>query len=324
MSVYTSLSATEVVELLARFELGQLVEYRGITAGIENTNYFVTTDQEQLVLTLFEHHPAAEVEQFVAFARHLGDTGPVPVPCPLADRSGQWLHEMAGKPAIICHRLPGDHVERPALAHCHAIGAALAQLHLAGTSLLLERPNNRGYDWWLQMPAQVSSQISADEQALLADELAHQQAIRSEWLQLPHGWIHGDMFHDNALFDQQGEQPVLGAILDLYNACQDAWIYDLAITANDWCCEKTGEWRVAEREALLAGYQSVRPFNALEQAHWHNALRAAALRFWLSRLLTRQHQAQQLQPGNSGQMAISKDPAELRHKLQLRRQDSRD
>lgn len=321
MSVYTHLTATDVAGLLSRFELGQLVNHRGIAAGIENTNYFVSTDQAELVLTLFEHHDAAEVEQFVAFARHLGTTGPVPVPCPLADRSGQWLHELAGKPAILCQRLPGEHVEQPSADHCFAIGAALAQLHLAGTSLTLERPNVRGYDWWLSMPDQVASQITPEEQQLLADELAWQQAHRAQWLQLPHGWIHGDLFHDNALFQTGTEPARLGAILDLYNACQDAWIYDLAIVANDWCCARTGEWKEAEREALRAGYESVRPFSADEQTHWSLALRAAALRFWLSRLLTRQIQARQLQAGGEGQMALSKDPAELRRKLQLRRQD---
>lgn len=324
MSVYTSLTSAQVATFLATFDLGDLRDYRGIASGMENTNYFVTTTRGEYVLTLFEHHDAAEVAEFIAFARHLGESGLVPVPAPVADQQGNWLHQLADKPAIICPRLPGVHVEQPGPLHCQQIGMALAQLHLAGASLLLQRPNERGLDWWQHMPERVREQLSEDEMTLLHDELAHQQAIRQAWLQLPQGWIHGDMFHDNALFSGTADQPQLGAILDLYNACQDAWIFDLAIVANDWCCETSGEWKEAELLALLMGYQSVRPLNEQEQQLWPDALRAAALRFWLSRLWTRQLQEQQVKPGDGGQMALTKDPAELRRKLQLRRQSGAD
>lgn len=318
MSVYTSLSSEQIEQLLLTFDLGLLQSFQGIASGMENTNYFVNTSAQPLVLTLFEHHPAAEVEQFVAFARHLGNSSSVPVPAPVADRHGRWLHEVAGKPAILCPRLPGRHIDVPGPVHCQQIGAALAQLHLAGASLDLERPNERGLAWWQTMPAQVASQIDDERMQVLQQEIAHQLAIQPDWQQLPRGWIHGDMFHDNALFSGSEQQPQLGAILDLYNACQDVWIYDLAIVANDWCCKSDGSWKEAELLALLVGYQSVRPLTTAEQHYWPDALRAAALRFWLSRLLTRQIQARQVRPGDSSQLALTKDPDEFYRKLKLR------
>jgi homoserine kinase type II len=327
MSVYTPVPQSSLASWLEQFELGPLLSFRGIAGGIENTNYFVTTTAGEFVLTLFEHHAADEVEQFVALANHLGmanrrhPQSSLPVPAPVSNRDGQWLFCLEHKPAILCPRLAGEHVELPTAGHTCQAAAALAQLHLAAADLKVQRPNARGLDWWITMAGTLTAALDDSDMALLRDEIEQQRLIHSDWLALPHGWIHGDLFHDNVLFENTAAGPKLGAILDLYNACQDAWIFDLAIVANDWCCDVDGHWDETLLTALLDGYQSVRPFTTSEQNLWPMALRAAALRFWLSRILTRQLQAAQLTSAD-GQMAISKDPNEYRNKLCHRRQSA--
>ena len=309
MSVYTTLAPHELETFLTHFNLGTLVSYKGISAGIENTNYFVTTQTGEYVLTLFEHHNSSEVEDFVRLARHLGEQG-LQVPAPVSGDAGQWLHELKNKPAILCPRLPGRHIHNPQPEHCAAIGTALAQLHLAALELQPRRPDNRDYDWWISTGPQLVSDLNDEERALLQDELAYQTAQRADWLALPQGWIHGDLFHDNALFSDDGQV----AILDLYNASTGALLYDLAVIANDWCCDVNGVWKDGCVEALLNGYQRVRPFTDEEKAGWDLVLRGAALRFWLSRLLTRRIQQQQ-----AGELALQKDPAEFMQKLVMHR-----
>ncbi len=310
MSVYTTLSESDISPLLAGYDLGTLVSFRGIEAGIENTNYFVTTSQGEFVLTLFEHHHGDEVREFVLLARHLGDKG-LAVPAPISNRNNVWLHDLCNRPAILCQRLPGSHVANPQPGHCRAIGEALARMHIAAADLKPRRVNDRGYDWWISISPELSSDLSADDQALLSDELEYQRQQHEAWTMLPHGWIHGDLFHDNALFS--GEQQ-LGAILDLYNACDGALLYDLAIIANDWCCTASGEWKEGTVDALLDGYESVRPLTAEEKDCWNLVLRGAALRFWLSRLLT-----VRIQRLRAAEMTLHKDPDEFKHKLLMRR-----
>ena len=310
MSVYTSLSHQDVADFLAPFELGNLISYKGIAAGIENTNYFVSSSTGEYVLTLFEHHHSDEVRDFVRLARHLGRRG-LQVPAPLTDHNDVWLHSLKNRPAILCQRLPGSHLSDPQPQHCYAIGRAVAAMHQAADDLNPRRADARGFDWWISISPELKDDLSAAEQQLLDDELTFQRRHREQWLVLPQGWIHGDLFHDNALFTDQGE---VGAILDLYNASEGTLIYDLAIIANDWCCRPDGDWKPGCVDALHAGYSSVRPLQDDELANWNLVLRGAALRFWLSRLLTRRIQ-QQLH----GELALQKDPAEFRDKLIMRR-----
>lgn len=311
MSVYTSLDHNQVSVFLSCFKLGELVSYKGIAAGIENTNYFVTTSQRECVLTLFEHHQHEEVREFIALAHHLGQAG-LQVPSPLHDRQGNWLHTLAGKPAILCQRLPGEHIHQPSAEHCAAIGSALAEFHLAAQNLSQIRHDIRGFKWWQAVAPELSVSLDDDEQTLLADELDFQARHRDQWLALPHGWIHGDLFHDNVLFILGSSQ--VGAILDLYNACHGAWLYDLAVVANDWCCDVQGDWQENKLESLLQGYEKKRPLTESEHQYWHLVLRGAALRFWLSRLNTQKQQQSQ-----DGELALEKDPSEFRDKLIKRR-----
>ena len=314
MAAYTSISGEELSDFLAGFPFGGLTRFEAISAGIENSNYAVSTESHDLVLTLFEHHDATEVEEFVRLGRHLR-AGKFNVPAPLPDVQGQWLHELKGRPAILCERFPGKHPKNISVEHCRQIGATLADFHLRSDSLPSPRSNERGYDWWIKASPELSAALSHDDQILMQDELAYQTEHRAQWLSLPQGWIHADLFHDNALFLETRAGLQLSAILDLYNACSGARLYDLAVVANDWC---SAGWSLGKHQPLKAGhvaalveaYHRVRPITPEEQAAWPLVLRGAALRFWLSRLLTKtqvEKRGQSL-PGH-------KNPAEYRDRL---------
>ena len=294
MSVYTRVERAALETFLASFDAGALVEYSGISAGIENTNYFVTTDQGRYVLTLFEQLGRDELPFFLELMAHLADNG-VPTAHPLADRGGHYLSALCDKPAALVQRLTGGTVDLPDAAQCAAIGAALAQLHLAGQSFPQERANPRGPHWWREAVARVHDRLSADEAHRLDDEINFQFSHRHD--ALPRGVIHADLFRDNALFE--GER--LTGIIDLYYACTDALLYDVAVTVNDWCVTASRELDPERTNALLEAYAAVRPFTQAEHASWPAMLRAAALRFWLSRLVD-------LHFPREGELTHTKDP----------------
>jgi len=322
MSVYTDLSASEVAAYLSQFSLGDYENHQGISAGVENTNFFVTAGDKKYVLTIFEHHDAEQVEGFINIGRHLAEQD-VPVPGPIADNAGIYLHELKGKPAILCPCLPGSHPEQLNVQHCIQIGVALAKFHLAGESLEELEENNRGLHWWPEVgreliQASMKTELLTDEQQqVLIDEIEFQESNTELWYELPRGLIHGDLFHDNALFERMEDgSDQLGAILDIYNSCQDAWLFDLAIVANDWCANRAGDWQNDLLPALFAGYQSVRELTPLEQQSWGLCLRGAALRFWLSRLVTQQHQAEVIAKDPMAALVTTeKDPMEYFLKL---------
>ncbi|MEW6692830.1 MAG: homoserine kinase [Pseudomonadota bacterium] len=294
MSVYTRVDRPALETFLDDFDAGTLVEYSGISAGIENTNYFVTTTNGRFVLTLFEQLSRDELPFFLGLMAHLAEHG-VPTAHPQADRHGRYLGELCGKPAALVQRLTGGSVEHPDTAQCAAIGAALAHLHLAGQSFPLERANPRGPHWWREAVARVHDRLGPDEAERLDDEIAFQFAHRHD--ALPRGVIHADLFRDNALFE--GER--LTGIIDLYYACTDALLYDVAVTVNDWCVNDARELDPGRTRALLEAYAGVRPFTPAEHASWPAMLRAAALRFWLSRLVD-------LHFPREGELTHTKDP----------------
>lgn len=294
MSVYTRIDRGELVAFLRRFDSGELVDYAGIRAGIENTNYFVTTTGGEYVLTIFENHAPDELGYYLDLMAHLAEAG-IPTPHPLGDRGGRYLQTLKGKPAALVDRLPGASVEAPGVAHCREIGDWLARLHLAGADFPGHRDNDRGPRWWHAAARRLAGHLGDDEQRLLDDELAFQDAHRRD--RLPRGVVHADLFRDNALFE--GER--LTGIIDLYYACNDAWLFDLAVTVNDWCSRDDGTLDPALTDALLAAYRARRPLEGAEREDWPVMLRAAALRFWLSRL-------QDLHFPKEGEMTHIKDP----------------
>ena len=283
MAVFTEVSNPEARELLRRLQLGELVELRGIEGGIENTNYFLTSDQGEFVLTLFERLTADQLPFYLYLMKHLAHKG-IPVPDPQADReSGDILHQVCGKPAAIVQKLAGKSQLAPAAVHCEAVGAMLARMHLAGRDYERSQPNLRGLPWWNETVPVVLPYLQEAQSTLLRAELAYQNhvAASSSYAALPRGPVHADLFRDNVMFD--GER--LTGFFDFYFAGVDTFLFDLAVCLNDWCVDlPTGRHDAPRAQAMLAAYQAVRPLTAAERTLLPAMARAGALRFWISRL----------------------------------------
>jgi homoserine kinase type II len=279
MSVYTPVTAEELDAWLTRYTVAGVTELQPIASGIENTNYFVTTVTGRYVLTLYERLPTAELPFYLNLMAHLAKAG-VEVPAPQPDRTGALFSLLNGKPASLVTRIDGQPVDVPSPQHCMAVGAALARLHVASMTYRARLSNRRGPVWWRQAARAVKPFLSADQVALLDAELKFQTGFGR--VKLPKGAIHGDLFCDNVLF-RDGR---VAGIIDFGFAATDFFAYDLAITVNDWCVDDTRSKAVdAERaEGLVTAYDAVRPLTVDERAAWPALLRAAGLRFWLSRL----------------------------------------
>ena len=282
MAVFTEVSNQEARELLRRLQMGELLSLRGIEGGIENTNYFLTCDEGEYVLTLFERLGADQLPFYLHLMKHLAHAG-IPVPDPQADSHGEILHQVAGKPAALATKLRGKSQLAPQAVHCAAVGQLLARMHLAGRDYDRQQPNLRALPWWNETVPVVLPHIGAAQAALLQSELAYQNhvAASSAYAALPRGPIHADLFRDNVMFE--GEE--LTGCFDFYFAGVDTWLFDLAVSLNDWCIDlPTGRHDEQRAAALLAAYQAVRPLTGAERELLPAMLRAGALRFWISRL----------------------------------------
>ena len=289
MAVYTEVSFDEATTFLRGLELGTLQTMAACSGGIENTNYFVTTDQAEYVLTLFERLTAEQLPFYLRLMKHLACHG-IPVPDPAANRDGDVVHALNGKPAAVVNRLRGKSELSPTAAHCAAVGATLARMHLAGQEFSLQQPNLRGLDWWNQTVPVVQPYLTGAQSDLLHAELAYQNHVATlpAYGALPRGPIHADLFRDNVMFESTTHPagaPQLTGFFDFYFAGVDTWLFDLAVSMNDWCIDlATGATDVPRTAAMLAAYESVRPLTAQERPMLPAMARAGALRFWLSRL----------------------------------------
>ncbi|MGA8864607.1 MAG: homoserine kinase [Gallionella sp.] len=301
MAVFTNVSEAELAAWLHDYSLGQLLELQGIASGIENTNYFVTTSNGRFVLTLFEILSADELPFYLTLMAHLARHG-IPCPNPVANRSNQFLGTLNGKPACIVSRLSGKSVTAPIDAQCAAIGAMLGQMHIAGLSFSQNMPNPRGAAWRAATAPLVRPFLDEDQAALLESEVALH--ARQDWNSLPQGLIHADLFRDNVLLEENR----VSGLIDFYFACSDALLYDLAVTVNDWCTNANGTLDAAKAQALLRAYHAVRPLLDREQNAWPLLLRAAALRFWLSRLFDKHLP-------RDGELVNAHDPIRFEHIL---------
>ena len=282
MAVFTPVSQDQASQLLSDLGLGQLTQLRGIEGGIENTNYFASTDQGEYVLTLFERLTHDQLPFYLYLMKHLAEQG-IPVPKPAANLDGDILHALCGKPAAVVNRLTGQSQLAPQIAHCAQMGSMLARMHLAARDYQRSQPNLRGLTWWNETAPAILAHMDEAQSSLLRCELAYQNhmAQSAAYAALPQGPVHADLFRDNVMFEAE----TLTGIFDFYFAGVDTWLFDLAVCLNDWCIDFPTGAHVADRaRALLAAYQSVRPLQMAERALLPAMLRAGALRFWISRL----------------------------------------
>jgi homoserine kinase type II len=277
MSVFTPVSDDEARAFLARYTLGELEGLEGIAQGIENTNYFLDTTTGRYVLTLFEKIPREDLPFYVGLMHHLAERGiRCPAPMPLQD--GSFLTELNGRPAVIVTRLAGAPHVSPTPEQCRKVGTILADIHEAGLDYDAGLANWRGQAWRESFAQRVRPRLAADEAALIESENRY-QSLHDDTV-LPQGVIHGDLFRDNVLWDDEGE----GGVIDFYFACDDALLYDVAIAVNDWCTDAFASVDPDRADALLEGYDAHRPLTDLERELWPVMLRRAALRTWLGRL----------------------------------------
>ena len=282
MAVFTEVSPPEAAGLLSNLGLGTLQSMRGTPSGIENTNYFVSTEQGEYVLTLFERLSFEQLPFYLNLMRHLAEHG-IPVPAPQANAQGEILHTLKGKPAAVVTRLKGRNQLDPQVADCAQVGAMLARMHQAGTDYPQQQPNLRGLAWWTETIPVVRHHLNAEQAALIESELAFQQdlATTEAYRSLPQGPIHADLFRDNVMFDG----PTLSGFFDFYFAGCDTFAFDIAVCLNDWCIDlATGALDPARAQAFVAAYDAERRLTDAELSLLPAMLRAAALRFWTSRL----------------------------------------
>jgi len=286
MAVFTAVALDDLHQWIKQFPLGSAVGLEGISSGIDNSNFFLNTQHGphsgHYVLTIFENLRFDQLPFYVQLMAHLAARG-IPVPAPVANLDGELVVTLHDKPAIIVSRLPGASQLDPQPVHCAEVGRMLARMHLAARDFTLQQPNLRGLDWWVATAPEVAPFLSAGEAALLQSEVAYQAgfAAGDTYAALARGPVHADLFRNNVMFD--GER--LSGCFDFYFAGVDTWLYDVAVTVNDWCIDLATGVLVEERvRALLDAYHAVRPFTPDENKSWQAMLRAGALRFWLSRL----------------------------------------
>lgn len=282
MAVFTPVTEEQAALLMSQLGLGELTALKGIEGGIENTNYFASTDLGEYVLTLFERLNHEQLPFYLFLMKHLAEKG-IPVPNPAANRDGDILHTLNEKPTAVVNRLSGQSQLAPEAVHCAAVGTMLARMHLVGEDYNRSQPNLRGLAWWNDTVPVVLPYLDEAQASLLQSELAYQNHIANSaaYQALPRGPVHADLFRDNVMF----EGTALTGLFDFYFAGVDTWLFDLAVCMNDWCIDlQTGEHASDRAQAMLEAYQAVRPLRPAERQLLPAMLRAGALRFWISRL----------------------------------------
>lgn len=308
MSVYTSVSNNDVEAFLGGYSIGHLKSLRGIENGITNTNYWLSTQQGEYVLTLYEQHQPEALDYVLGLQLHLSDQG---VACskPVIDNQRRLFSIMKGKPAAIIHRVSGEIANLLSQQQCGLIGVELAKFHLAGRTFPVCRNNPCGYYWRIAMQKKIVSVLSPSEKKLLNEELTAYLALMD--IDLPSGPTHSDLFHDNCLFTDD----ILSGIIDFDYACHESFIYDISISLNDCCIRENGKLDEKLAGSFLHAYQTIRPLGDIELDQLGLMLRLAATRFWLSRLHDQYFPV-------AGELTFIKDPDVFKNILLLRREES--
>lgn len=306
MSVYTFVSRDQLNAFLQGYSIGKLVSYEGIANGITNSNFWLKTEAGAFVLTLYEHHQTSDLDYILGLQHHLIQKG-IACASPVHDNNGRFYSTLNNKPAAINRRVSGEVCQTLTVRHCQLVGTELANFHLAGASYHLIRKNPCGSYWRLNKQQELDGYLNESDKKLLAEEITAYEALNH--ISLPAGAVHADLFHDNCLFDDDRT----GGIIDFDYACDEFWLYDLAVTINDWCINNEGELDQQLLRAFLNSYNRVRPLLAIEQDNLALMLRLAAVRFWLSRVYDKAFPL-------SGELTYTKDPDEFKNILLLRRE----
>ncbi|MGC2413762.1 MAG: homoserine kinase [Stellaceae bacterium] len=309
MAVYTEIGDDELRAFTALYDIGEVLSCKGIAEGVENSNFLMTTERANFILTLYEKRVArADLPFFIALMDHLAHQG-VACPTPVRAKDGDALRELCGRPAAIVTFLNGMWPRRIEPFHCAQLGGALARLHLAGESLSLVRPNDLGVAGWRRLYDGCRGRAGELQPGLaieLGEELAFLEAC---WPRdLPTGIIHADLFPDNVFFRDRA----LSGLIDFYFACTDFLAYDIAICLNAWCFEPDLSFNVTKARLLVASYRAVRPLGPAELAALPLLARGSALRFLLTRLYDWLNQT-------AGALVRPKDPLEYLKKLRFHR-----
>ena len=309
MAVYTDISETELAEFLGHYSVGELMSYKGIAEGTENTNFLVHTSDASYILTLYEKRVAeSDLPFFLGLMEHLAGRG-IACPLPVQRNDGTVVGQVAGRPAALITFLEGMWMRRPTVEHCRQVGEALAGLHVAGCDFPLSRPNALDPKGWRELWHKARSGADSVVPGLAAEIDADFEVIASTWPeQLPAGVIHADLFPDNVFF-LGGE---LSGLIDFYFACNDLFAYDIAICLNAWCFERDFSFNLTKGTALLSGYQSVRKLEPGEADALPVLARGAALRFLMTRLYD-------WSAGPDGDLIKKRDPTEYIRRLRFHR-----
>ena len=283
MAVYTDVAADELAEFLGRYDIGELLSYKGIAEGVENSNFLLHARGGYFILTLYEKRVARDdLPFFLGLMTHLARHG-ISCPQPLKNRSGEALGTLAGRPAAIINFLEGIWPRKPNATHCAGVGEALARMHLAGGDFAMSRANALSVSGWRPLFDQAASRADEVQPGLrdfIAAELDHLES--GIWPKnLPQGVIHADLFPDNVFFLDEK----LSGIIDFTFACNDFLAYDVAICLNAWCFEADHSFNVTKARAFLGGYGRERRLSGAEQDALPVLARGAALRFLLTRLV---------------------------------------
>ena len=275
MAVYTSLSQSEVENFISKFNIGKFKSYKGISDGVTNSNFFINTDICEAVLTIFEDLDFEDLKYYFNFMQHLSSHG-FSCPSPLSDKNNNYIHDLKGKPAALISKLSGKVYEEINEKKLIELAKSFAEMHLISLKFKTQKKNLRGLQWMKDTFYLFADKIPLDQRELISDELSFLENIPAD---LPRGVIHADLFRDNVLFVED----TLGGIIDFYYACDDFFIYDIAIVINDWCIDHNGSIIEKRKKLFIEAYDSVRKLNNSEHDALNLYLRLAAMRFLISR-----------------------------------------
>ncbi len=307
MAVYTDVGVEELAAFLGAYDLGDLLAYKGIAEGVENSNFLLHTSRGYYILTLYEKRVAAsDLPFFLALMEHLAARG-LTCPQPVKNRVGETLGRLAGRPAAIVTFLDGMWIRRPSATHCAGLGRALAELHIAGADFAMRRANALSVAGWRALYETAKDRADGVQGGLAAAIAAELEHLAGAWpAELPQGVIHADLFPDNVFF--LGDR--LSGLIDFYFACTDTLAYDVAICLNAWCFEPDHAYNVTKGRALLQAYAAKRELSAAERDALPLLARGAATRFLLTRLVDWLNVP-------AGALVKPKDPLEYFRKLRF-------